>query len=327
MPRGERLACIFEVAALVSRGLHAALGEMGGQPQVPSGIYLLNVSTVLILYGRIALPRGCIRVTVYQLNETVKTAFLKTPLEPSLLAGFWGFCAQNDLSPSVALRRVVSHVLAQAGYEIEDYDPAKERTNDYTQWARRRRERIEMDGAHPVLIARVPPGMRSAFERYSAARDSTASQELHALVRHVVRSAKIEAGELEPPKAPALRSARVTVRLSELEMRGAEELATDFGGVREWIVALVRAKVYADQPQLSLNEVATLYESNRELWAIGRNINQIAHAINLDMQQAGRLQGSAVRLRELETLKASIDAHTAKVVAMCNASFERWRDE
>jgi hypothetical protein len=56
-------------------------------------------------------------------------------------------------------------------------------------------------------------------------------------------------------------------------------------------------------------------------------VNQIAHAINLDMQQAGHLVGSAAKVRELEDLRAAIDRHTAKVIQLCNASFDRWTSE
>jgi hypothetical protein len=253
----------------------------------------------------------------------LKTTFLKTPVEPELLAGFWAFSARNDLSPSVALRRVVAHVLSQSGYEIEDYDPTSERTNDYQQWARRRKA-IDERGTEPFVKARVTPGMKAAFDRYASARNATPAAALKALVQHIVRSAQIDAADITPPKPPPLRSERVTVRLSSEEMEAVQPLAKEFGGVREWIVALVRSRIRPGAPQFALNEVQALYESNRELWALGRNVNQIAHAMNLDIRQAGRLEGSASRLRELESLKAAIDHHTAQVVTMCNESFNRW---
>lgn len=255
----------------------------------------------------------------------MKTDFLKTPVEPELLAGFWAFSARNDLSPSVALRRVVAHVLAQSGYVVDDYDPDTERTNDHAQWARRRKA-IEDRGTEPFVKARVSPGMKAAFERYASARNSTPAAALKSLVQHIVRTAKIEAKEITTPKPPPIRSERVTVRLSMDEMAAARPLAEAFGGVREWLVALVRSRIRPDVPQFGLREVQALYESNRELWALGRNVNQIAHAMNLDLQQAGRLEGSAGRVGELGALKAAIDQHTAKVMALCNASFERWSD-
>lgn len=263
---------------------------------------------------------------VYQLNPQVKTHYLKTPVEPELLAGFWAFSARNDLSPSVALRRVVAHVLSQGGYEIADYDANTERTNDYEQWARRRKA-INERGTEPFVKARVTEGMRQAFDRYASARNATPAVALKALVQHVVTSAQIDPADMTPPKPPPLRSERVTVRFSVEEMQAIQPLVEEFGGVREWIVALVRSRIRPGSPQFTLKEVQALYESNRELWALGRNVNQIAHAMNLDMQQAGRLEGSARQLHELENLKAAIDQHTARVLTMCNESFNRWSDQ
>ena len=259
-------------------------------------------------------------------KSPVKNRYLKTPVEPELLAGFWAFSARNDLSPSVALRRVVAHVLSQSGYEIVDYDSTTERTNDYEQWARRRKA-IAARGTEPVVKARVTLGMKAAFDCYAAARDLAPAVALKALVQHVVRSAHIDAADMTPPRPPPLRSERVTARFSTEEMEALQPLAKGFGSIREWIVALVRSRLRPDAPQFTLNEVQALYESNRELWALGRNINQIAHAMNLDMQQAGRLKGSAARVNELESIKAAIDRHTAQVLALCNESFERWADE
>ena len=222
---------------------------------------------------------------------------------------------------------LLARLLRADGYEAEDYDPGTERRNDYQQWARRRRDAIDLNGVHPVLIARVTPGLKAAFERYASARDQAVPAMLKAIVQHVVTSAQIKVGELTPPKPPELRSERVTVRFSKSEVEAVKPMAEAFGGVREWIVGIVRARIAPNVPQFTMREVQALYESNRELWAIGRNINQIAHAVNLDMKQAGRLQGSAALVRELESVKANIDSHTERVMALCNESLNRWSDE
>jgi hypothetical protein len=258
----------------------------------------------------------------------VKSAFLKTPVEPALLASYWAFCERVDLSPSVSLRLVVWQLLKQAGYEVEDYDPKSERRNDYAQWARRRRPEIDENGANPVLITRVPPGMLAAFSRYASARNQGVAAAFKAVAEHVVRSAGIENGVLKPPEAPDVLSSRLTISLSKREMDRAEQMAADFGSsVREWVVALVRSRVAPEAPQFSSAELTALYASNRELWAIGRNMNQIAHAMNLDIQQAGRLQGARLSLEELRACKAAIDAHTDRVLALCAASLARWEGQ
>ena len=119
---------------------------------------------------------------------------------------------------------------------------------------------------------------------------------------------------------------RLTVRLSTEEMEAARTMAQEFGSVREWAVACLQSRLRPGQPRLTANEVQALYASNRELWSIGHNVNQIARAINLDMKQAGRMEGSADRVRELEGLQTLIDSHTQTVMALCNASFARWSD-
>ena len=253
----------------------------------------------------------------------MKTAYLEAPVEPALLAGFWAFSARSNLSPSVALRRVVGQALTKAGYEVDDYDAATERTNDYEQWARRRKA-VDERGTRPFVKARVSPGMRAAFEQFANACNASAPALLQRLVQHVVQSARIDVTELDLPKPPPLRSERVTVRFSLEEMEAIRPLAAEFGSVREWLVALARSRIQPGSPQFSQREVHALYESNRELWAIGRNINQIAHALNLDLKQAGRLHGSRAHVDELSAVKALIDAHTHKVMALCNASLDRW---
>ena len=76
-------------------------------------------------------------------------SFIQTPLAPALLAGFWAFAERQDLSPSVALRLVVHHVIGRAGFVVEDYDPQAERRCDFQNWARRR---CRAQLAHPLSV-------------------------------------------------------------------------------------------------------------------------------------------------------------------------------
>ena len=258
----------------------------------------------------------------------MKTAFLKTPVEPQLLAAFWALSAQSDVSPSVLLRKIVFQVLTHSGYKVDDYDPDAERTNDHGQWLRRRKKnRSDEDGTHPVIKARVTEGMKAAFERFANTHNRSAPAMLKALIEHFIGQAKIDVSAQVPPKAPPLRDARITVRLSTSEMQAAARHAKEYGNVREWIVAVVRAQLYPDRPNFTRDEVIALGASNRELWSIGHNVNQIARAVNLDMKQTGRLEGSAARVQELNYPKAVINEHTTHVMALCNASFARWGED
>lgn len=250
--------------------------------------------------------------------------FIQTPLEPALLGGFWVFCKRNDLSPSVGLRLAVHHVLTRAGHVVDDYDPGSERRGDFNLWQRRRRKAIDEDGIKPVLIARVTPGFKDAFARYAGASGLSAPAALKAIVQQIVDATRVEPEELEIPKRTEIRSERVTVRFSKEELAEIEPRAQDFGSVRDWLVALARAQIAPEVPQFSPEGLQTLYESNRELSAIGRNVNQIAHAVNLDLQQSGELRRSRALVDELASLKATIAAHTERVTAFCAASAARW---
>jgi len=250
--------------------------------------------------------------------------FIQTPVEPALLAGFWAFSERNELSPSVSLRLVAHHVISRAGFTVDDYDPGSERRGDFQNWARRRRKAIKETGIRPVLIARVTAGFKDAFAQYASSRQESSPVALKAIVEQVVASARIQPAELDVPKVPALRSERVTTRFSKREMAELERRAQEFGGVRKWLVALARAQIAPGVPQFTPAALKALYESNRDLAAIGRNVNQIAHALNLDLQQSGQLRASADLVDELAMLKQLIAAHTDRVMAPCAESTMRW---
>jgi hypothetical protein len=66
-----------------------------------------------------------------------------------------------------------------------------------------------------------------------------------------------------------------------------------------------------------MKEIEALGESNYQLLAIGRNLNQVAKAMN-----EGR-RDSAI-LESIQSLRQLIDAHTEKVSNAIRASVERW---
>jgi hypothetical protein len=103
-----------------------------------------------------------------------------------------------------------------------------------------------------------------------------------------------------------------------------ERHAGDFGGVRQWLVALARSQIARGTPQFTQAALQVLYESNRELAALARNVNQIAHALNRDLQQSGQLRGSARLLQDLVTLRQQISLHMKHVTVLCRESTARW---
>lgn len=88
---------------------------------------------------------------------------------------------------------------------------------------------------------------------------------------------------------------------------------------RRWIIDAIRAGL-TREPQFGMKEIDALGESNYQLLAIGRNLNQVAKAMN-----EGRRD--SVTIKSIERLREIIDTHTDKVSGAIRASLERWNIE
>ena len=88
---------------------------------------------------------------------------------------------------------------------------------------------------------------------------------------------------------------------------------------RRWVVDAIRAGL-THEPQFGMREVEALGESNYQLLAIGRNLNQIAKRLN-----EGHLE--PVTVETIERLRARVDKHIDAVNSAIRASLERWNVE
>jgi hypothetical protein len=80
---------------------------------------------------------------------------------------------------------------------------------------------------------------------------------------------------------------RVELRLTKGESAAANAIARHEGfSLTRWIVALINARLYAT-PQLGQRELETLAQSNMQMLAIGRNLNQLARAANAGVSITG----------------------------------------
>jgi hypothetical protein len=85
-----------------------------------------------------------------------------------------------------------------------------------------------------------------------------------------------------------------------------------------WIAAIVRARL-RKEPQLGQYELEQLAASNTRLLAIGRNVNQIARALN-----AKPTEDSGYRAEIIEVLSEAIKSHTSAVSAVIQSNVQRW---
>jgi hypothetical protein len=88
-----------------------------------------------------------------------------------------------------------------------------------------------------------------------------------------------------------------------------------------WLSSLVQSNL-TGQPVMSTAELQALKTSNRELAAVGRNINQIAKALNQAFYETEK-----VRIDTLAELAAVIDANSKAIWALVRASQNAWEAE
>ena len=120
------------------------------------------------------------------------------------------------------------------------------------------------------------------------------------------------------------RAERVTKRM-ELRLTPSEHAALVARAKAEgshpstWVVAMVRT-LLTQQPTLLPPERDALARSNQQLLAIGRNLNQIAKALNSSPRDR-----TALRADLLTALSTRIQTHTSLVSDVLRRTLERWQ--
>ncbi|HDU3873452.1 TPA: plasmid mobilization relaxosome protein MobC, partial [Klebsiella pneumoniae] len=74
-------------------------------------------------------------------------------------------------------------------------------------------------------------------------------------------------------------------------------------------------------PVLTDEEVNTVRESCRQLGAIGRNLNQVARALNIEFRESDKLKQEAI-----EKLAERIDQYLDHVSELFDKTWSRWHD-
>jgi len=142
------------------------------------------------------------------------------------------------------------------------------------------------------------------------------------LLRAVILAVTGEDADADQPietDAGRADTERVRLRLPRFLMDGVRAKAKAKGmAPNRWVGALVQSNLLR-QPVMTDTELAGLLASNRELAAVGRNINQIARALNEAFHETER-----VKIERLAQLRDAIVKQRAAVRALVRASQESW---
>lgn len=110
---------------------------------------------------------------------------------------------------------------------------------------------------------------------------------------------------------------RAEVRLTPSELEAVDARASNEGCSRStWLVNVVRGTL-TKQPQMGMREIDSLGESNYQLLAIGRNLNQIAKRLNEG-------HPDVITVKYIDRLTDEVRTHVKKVSKVMGASIERW---
>lgn len=176
----------------------------------------------------------------------------------------------------------------------------------------------------PLLKVHIEPAIKADFQAVAQANRTTEARLLRLLVDFFLkrnpRPAPADSGTDASPIG--VKSERVTLRLTPVEYADLEERARAQGMSKgSYLAALFKAHA-RNQPQFNDAEMQALREATRELTAIGRNLNQIARALNTSLDQANR-----ARALELETLQAQVERQRQAVKNLIKANLSRWRHD
>ena len=123
-----------------------------------------------------------------------------------------------------------------------------------------------------------------------------------------------------PEAVPSEPKERFEILLTASEKAALRERANvERCSMRRWVVDAIRAGL-TGEPQFGMSEIEALGQSNYQLLAVGRNLNQIARRLN-----AGKYE--PVTVARIDRLSEQIETHTEAVQRAMRASLERWNVE
>jgi hypothetical protein len=169
----------------------------------------------------------------------------------------------------------------------------------------------------PRLATTIEPWVETEF----LIRAQQAIVNKHALLREVVY-----AYLATPREYPAIladsnncQSEHLSVRLPMFLADAVRQRAIDKGmSASRWKACLIQSHLMRE-PVLGDGEIEILRASNNELRMIGRNLNQIARALNTRFEETDR-----IKLEVLAALIEKIDAHQALVCKLIRHSQNDW---
>ena len=171
----------------------------------------------------------------------------------------------------------------------------------------------------PVLKTLVDLDLKTRFRNLAKAQGLSESECLRGLVLAVTEQDKSTDQQPIQPDPDNSEPDRITVRMPHFLMVSTKVRAKSKGmAPSRFITALLQSNLMA-HPVMTDGEIGRLNASTRELASIGRNINQIAKALNDTLNETDR-----VKLIKLAELQEAILKNRATIRELVKASQNSW---
>ncbi|EJT4224696.1 MULTISPECIES: plasmid mobilization protein [Vibrio harveyi group] len=160
---------------------------------------------------------------------------------------------------------------------------------------------------------------KAAWKQFCDDNGTTESKMIRMMIGKVAPG--VLESETDFQKQPKTNQVNIRLSTSDQQKLTKKAQLEGYPNRTKWTTAVVLRALH-QEPVLSESEIAALRESNRELAAIGRNLNQIARTLNIEFREGDRL-----KLEAVEALTARIEQHKDSVATLINKNMNRWNDE
>ena len=171
------------------------------------------------------------------------------------------------------------------------------------------------------ISAIIDDETKARFHSLAKTQNMTEAQFLRTIVFSAIESPVTSTLPIEPD-VDDIDKYRIDIRIPGFLHKAIKKRAKTKGiTAHRWIVSLIQSNLMK-LPVSTQKELFKLESSNRELAAIGRNINQIARTLNESFHKT-----EAVRLETLSKLSNAIKTNRDSIIAVIRASKNVWKVE
>jgi hypothetical protein len=175
----------------------------------------------------------------------------------------------------------------------------------------------------PILSVHLGSHLKERWADHCRQQSIKPSTALRQVVVHLLnRKGQHSTVATEVTEQPDHSRNRIEIKITDSELVKIESIAKEAGYSRNmWVAYLVRSHL-TKAPQWGMRELEVLAESSSQLLHIGRNLNQIARALNTSLDASDTLKSEDVK-----QLRDIIESHTKMVAGLISANIHRWRLE